>query len=65
MTLTPREREVAALVAKGLDRQQIAAELGVSPRTVETHIAHAAMRIGGEAPPRHRLTLWFYELLAT
>lgn len=59
--LTAREQEVAALVAKGMDRQRIAAELGVSPRTVESHIHHAAMRIGGDAPPRERLATWFYE----
>jgi two-component system, LuxR family, response regulator FixJ len=35
--LTPREREVAALMASGLTNKQIAKELKVSDRTVEIH----------------------------
>ncbi|NIA06719.1 MAG: response regulator [Actinobacteria bacterium] len=35
--LTPREREVLQLVAEGLGSKQIAAQLGVSVKTVETH----------------------------
>ena len=37
--LTPREREVAALVVQGLSNKQIASELGVVPKTVEVHRA--------------------------
>jgi FixJ family two-component response regulator len=36
-TLTPREQEVARLVAKGLQSRQIADELGIDHRTVDTH----------------------------
>ncbi|WP_286247027.1 ATP-binding protein [Streptomyces graminofaciens] len=36
--LTPREREVAALVAKGMSNRQIATTLFLSPRTVDRHI---------------------------
>ncbi|MFD9303398.1 AAA family ATPase [Streptomyces sp. NPDC060048] len=38
-TLTPREREIAELVAKGLTSQAIASELYLSRRTVESHLA--------------------------
>jgi len=36
--LTPREREVLQLIAKGLAYQRIAETLGMSPHTVTTHI---------------------------
>ena len=37
--LTPREREVLQLIAEGLSSKEIAASLGVSTRTAETHRA--------------------------
>lgn len=37
-TLTPRETEVLRLVAKGLAAKQIATRLGLSHRTVESHV---------------------------
>ena len=37
--LTPRERELAALVAQGLDNLQIAARLGVADKTPSTWLA--------------------------
>jgi DNA-binding NarL/FixJ family response regulator len=38
-TLTQREREILALLSEGLTMQQIGRRLGISPRTVETHVA--------------------------
>lgn len=35
--LSPRQREVLQLLAEGKTTRQIAAELGLSPKTVETH----------------------------
>jgi DNA-binding NarL/FixJ family response regulator len=37
--LTEREREVLALIAKGSDNNEIAAELVISPETVKTHVS--------------------------
>jgi DNA-binding NarL/FixJ family response regulator len=36
--LTPREREVALLILKGMTNREIAGELNVSENTVKTHI---------------------------
>jgi two-component system response regulator NreC len=45
-SLTPREKEVLGLVAQGLTNQQIADELVISARTVETHRAHIMDKLG-------------------
>ncbi|MCX5126700.1 LuxR C-terminal-related transcriptional regulator [Streptomyces sp. NBC_00347] len=44
--LTPRERQVAALVAQGMSNKQIAAQLVLSPRTVEGHVEHILTKLG-------------------
>jgi DNA-binding NarL/FixJ family response regulator len=44
--LTPRERAVAQLAALGRRNHEIAAELEISVRTVETHISNAMAKLG-------------------
>jgi DNA-binding NarL/FixJ family response regulator len=44
--LTAREREVAALIARGLMNRQIGAELVITERTVETHVANILSKLG-------------------
>jgi DNA-binding NarL/FixJ family response regulator len=45
-TLTPREREVAAAVARGLTNRHIASELHVSLATVKDHVHHILTKTG-------------------
>ena len=44
--LTPREREVFGLLVKGLSSKAIAAELKLSPKTVEDHRAQISAKTG-------------------
>ena len=44
--LTPREREVLEHAAKGLHAKEIAASLGISPRTVEVHKTRIMDKLG-------------------
>jgi FixJ family two-component response regulator len=44
--LSPREREIAMLVASGLRNPAIAERLGISPRTVEVHKARVMEKLG-------------------
>jgi DNA-binding NarL/FixJ family response regulator len=44
--LTQRELEVLRLVAKGLSNREVGAQLGVSVRTVETHLSHVYRKLG-------------------
>ncbi|MEU8528462.1 MULTISPECIES: response regulator transcription factor [Streptomyces] len=43
--LTPREREIARLVAQGLTNAEIATELIVTPGTVKTHLANVQAKL--------------------
>ena len=48
-SLTPREREIMALVASGLMSKQIAAEVGLSEITVKVHRSHLMKKMGARS----------------
>lgn len=43
--LSPRQREVFRLIARGYTTQESAARLGVSVKTIETHRAHLCRKL--------------------
>lgn len=55
-SLTPRERQVLGLIAKGQTNRQISRALGVSEKTVKTHVTNLLRRIG--AADRTQAALW-------
>jgi DNA-binding NarL/FixJ family response regulator len=57
--LTPREREVVALVATGLSNEEIAGRLYLSQSTVKTHANRAMMKVG--ARDRAQLVVFAYQ----
>jgi DNA-binding NarL/FixJ family response regulator len=57
--LTPREREVATLVATGLSNDEIAKRLYLSPSTAKTHAARAMTKLG--VRDRAQLVIFAYE----
>ncbi|MFI5960505.1 response regulator [Cryptosporangium sp. NPDC051539] len=54
--LSPREREVLRLVARGLANKQIGRALGITERTVKVHLGNAFKRIG--VSDRTSAALW-------
>jgi len=54
--LTPREREVLRLLARGYAYKEIAAELYISIKTVETHASNVLRKL--QLSNRHQLTRW-------
>jgi DNA-binding NarL/FixJ family response regulator len=57
--LTPREREVLALVGRGLSNAEIADELVLSPLTAKTHVARLFSKL--DARDRAQLVVVAYE----
>jgi DNA-binding NarL/FixJ family response regulator len=58
--LTPREREVVALVGLGLSNYEIAERLVVSPATAKTHVSRAMVKL--HTRDRARLVVFAYEV---
>jgi DNA-binding NarL/FixJ family response regulator len=58
-TLTPREREVLQLIARGYRYKEIAARLHLSVKTVEAHVSSVLRKL--QLSSRHELTRWAHE----
>jgi DNA-binding NarL/FixJ family response regulator len=54
--LTEREKEVLALVGKGLANKEIAYELGITERTARTHVSNILGKLG--LASRTQAALW-------
>jgi DNA-binding NarL/FixJ family response regulator len=57
--LTPREWEVAGLVAHGMSNRLIASKLVLSERTVDTHVSHILNKLG--LVSRAQIAAWVVE----
>ena len=57
--LSSREREVLRLIARGYTYKEIAHELSISPKTVETHVSAVLRKL--QLSTRHQLTYWATE----
>jgi len=55
-TLTPREREVLQLIARGYLYKEIAARLHLSVKTIEAHVSSVLRKL--QLSTRHELTRW-------
>lgn len=60
--VSPRELEVAALVAEGCANREIGARLFLSPRTVETHVQHLMDKLG--VGSRAEIAAWHSRVVA-
>jgi non-specific serine/threonine protein kinase len=58
-TLSRREREVTALIARGLSNREISAELLITQKTVGNHIDHIMTKLGLRS--RTRIAVWAIE----
>ncbi|MES1929895.1 LuxR family DNA-binding response regulator [Salinisphaera dokdonensis CL-ES53] len=55
--LTPREKQVLSMIVDGLANKQVAGQLGISARTVETHRVHLMQKLNAESLP-HLVRIW-------
>jgi DNA-binding NarL/FixJ family response regulator len=54
--LSPREREVLRLIARGYTYKEVAVELSISAKTVESHVSAVLRKL--QLTTRHQLTRW-------
>ena len=54
--LSPREREVLRLIARGYTYKEVAKDLGISAKTVESHVSSVLRKL--QLSTRHELTRW-------
>jgi DNA-binding NarL/FixJ family response regulator len=54
--LSPREREVLRHIARGYTYREVAVELGISVKTVETHVSTVLRKL--QLSSRHELSRW-------
>lgn len=57
--LTPRERQVLRLIARGYSYRDIATELAISSKTVKSHVSSVLRKL--QLSNRHQLTHWASE----
>jgi DNA-binding NarL/FixJ family response regulator len=58
-SLSPREREVLRLIARGYAYKEIAADLHIAPKTVESHVSSVLRKL--QLSSRYQLTFWASE----
>jgi DNA-binding NarL/FixJ family response regulator len=57
--LSPREREVLRLIARGYTYKEVARDLSISTKTVESHVSSVLRKL--QLSTRHELTRWATE----
>ena len=58
-SLTPRERQVLRLIARGFSYRDVGVELGVAVKTVESHVSSVLRKL--QLSSRHELSHWAHE----
>ena len=57
MLLTSRQLEIVALVARGWTNEEIGREIGLTRKTITTHLYHIAQRLGLDN--RVMMAVWY------
>ena len=60
MLLTPREKEILRLVARGMTNQDVAQTLDISENTVKAHVSHILDRL--DVSDRTQAAVWAVQL---